>query len=120
MPRHPRRSNVAHVALRVEPLGIFATSLNPADATCLRSISNRSGSRTGDSNHEISRGLQKFESSRCVQPVASPASEQSAHHAADQATWTSATTAVMVSTTSAATMGQIVVIGFVAGAGVGH
>jgi hypothetical protein len=50
--------------------------------------------------------------------VGSPASEQSAHHAADQATWT-ATTAVMVSATPAATTGQMVVIGFVAAAGAG-
>jgi hypothetical protein len=50
----------------------------------------------------------------------SPASEQSAHHAADQAAWTAtATTAVMVSTTPAAMTGQMVVIGFVAAAGAG-
>jgi hypothetical protein len=42
----------------------------------------------------------------------SPASEQSAHHAADQATWTAAPAAVMVSTIPAATLG-------VAAAGVG-
>jgi hypothetical protein len=50
--------------------------------------------------------------------VGSPASEQSAHHAADQATRT-ATPAVMLSTTPAATMGQMAVIGFVAAAGAG-
>jgi hypothetical protein len=47
--------------------------------------------------------------------VRSPASEQSAHHAANQSTWT-ATTTVMVSTTPAATTGRTVVIGFVAAA----
>src|SRR5258706_11576892 len=62
--------------------------------------------------HCISLGLKKFENSRSVQFVGSPASEQSAHHAADQATWTAAT-AVMVSTTPAATTGQIGVIGLV-------
>jgi hypothetical protein len=41
--------------------------------------------------------------------VGSPASEQSAHHAADQATGTAAT-AVMVSTTPAATTGRTVVV----------
>ena len=50
--------------------------------------------------------------------VGSPASEQSAHHAAYQATW-AANTAVMVSTTPAATTGQMAVIGFVAAAGAG-
>jgi hypothetical protein len=50
----------------------------------------------------------------------SPASEQSAHHAADQTTWTAtATIAVMVSTTPATTMGQMVVIGIAAAARVG-
>src|ERR1700693_6212783 len=51
--------------------------------------------------------------------VGSPASEQSAHHAADQATWTATTAVVVVSTSRAATMGQMVVIGIVAAAGVG-
>jgi hypothetical protein len=46
--------------------------------------------------------------------VGSPASEQSAY----QATW-AANTAVMVSTTPAATARQIAVIGFVAAAGAG-
>jgi hypothetical protein len=63
-------------------------------------------------------GPNKFENSRSVQFVGSPTSEQSAHHAADQASWTAtATPAVMVSTTPAATTGQMVVIGFVAAAG---
>ena len=44
-----------------------------------------------------------------------PASEQSAHHAANQSTWT-ATTAVMA---TAATAGRTVVIGFVAAAKAG-
>jgi hypothetical protein len=61
------------------------------------------------------RGPKKFENSRSVQFAGSPASEQSAHHAADQATRT-ATTAVMVSTTPAATTGQTIAIGFVAAA----
>jgi hypothetical protein len=34
------------------------------------------------------RGPNKFENSRSVQFVGSPTSEQSAHHAADQASWT--------------------------------
>jgi hypothetical protein len=63
------------------------------------------------------RADRRIENSRSVQIVGSPASEQSAHHAADQATWTAtAATAVMVSTTLAATTGQMVVIGFVAAA----
>jgi hypothetical protein len=45
-------------------------------------------------------------------------SEQSAHHAADQATGT-ATTAMMVSATPAATMARMVIIGIIAAAGVG-
>jgi hypothetical protein len=48
----------------------------------------------------------------------SPASEQSAYHAANQSTWT-ATTAVVVSTTPAATTGRTVVVGFVAAADAG-
>jgi hypothetical protein len=54
----------------------------------------------------------------CRAFVGSPASEQSAHHAANQSTWT-ATTAVMVSTTPAATTGRTVVIRFVAAAEAG-
>src|SRR5882672_8796095 len=46
----------------------------------------------------------------------SSASEQAAHHAADQADWT-ADTAVMVSTTAATTAGRWCFSGFAAGAG---
>ena len=51
-----------------------------------------------------------------AQFIGSPASEQSAHHAANQSTWT---TAVMVNATPAATTGRMVVIGFVAAAEAG-
>ena len=54
-------------------------------------------------------------SRRAVKFAGSPASEQSAHHAANQSTWT-ATTAVMA---AAATAGRTVVIGFVAAAKAG-
>jgi hypothetical protein len=47
-----------------------------------------------------------------VQFVGSPVSEQSAHHSANQSTWTTAV--VVVSATPAATTGRTVVIGFVA------
>ena len=53
-----------------------------------------------------------------AQFIGSPAPEQSAHDAADQCTRT-ATTVVMVNTTSAATTGRTVVIGFVAAAEAG-
>ena len=56
---------------------------------------------------------------RPVQFVGLPVSEQSAHHAADQATWTAPPTTVMVSTTPAATTGQMVIIELVAAAGTG-
>jgi len=49
-----------------------------------------------------------------AQFIGSPASEQSAHHAANQSTWT-ASAAVMVSTTPAAMSGRTVVIGSDAG-----
>src|ERR1700731_2177540 len=48
----------------------------------------------------------------------SPASEQSTHHAADQATWT-ATAPVMARTSSAARMARMAVTGIVTAAGVG-
>ncbi len=48
----------------------------------------------------------------------SPASEQSAHYAANQSTWT-AIAAVMVSTTPTVTTGQTSFIGFVTAAGAG-
>src|SRR5712691_11723184 len=54
-------------------------------------------------------------STRAAKFAGSPASEQSAHHAADQAAWTAAT-AVMVST-AATTTGLRGFSGFVAGAG---
>jgi hypothetical protein len=60
----------------------------------------------------------KFKNSRSVQFVGSPASEKSAHHAADEATRTAAT-AVMVRTTSVTTTGPMVVIGFFDAAGAG-
>ena len=53
-----------------------------------------------------------------MQFVGSPAPEQSAHHSANQCTWT-ATTVVMATTTSAATTGRTVLIGFVAAAKAG-
>jgi hypothetical protein len=55
-------------------------------------------------------------SPRAVKSAGSPASEQSAHHAADQADWTAAT-AVMVSTAAATTAGRRGFTGFAAGAG---
>ena len=54
-------------------------------------------------------------STRAAKFAGSPASEQSAHHAANQCTWTAAT-AVMA---AAATAGRTVVIGFVAAAKAG-
>src|ERR1700722_3069282 len=56
---------------------------------------------------------------RPVQFVGLPPSEQSAHHAADQADWTANSTTVVVSTTPAATTGHMVVIELVAAAGTG-
>ena len=53
--------------------------------------------------------------SGCNVRLGSPASKQSAHHAANQSTWP-ATTAVMA---PAATAGRTVVIGFVAAAKAG-
>lgn len=47
-----------------------------------------------------------------LQFVGSPASEQSAHYATNQSTWT-ATAAVMVSTAPTVTTGQTSFIGFV-------
>jgi hypothetical protein len=73
----------------------------------------RSGSEPNESNVKAAVATQTR--ARDIQKL-SPASE----HAADQAAWTAtATTAVMVSTTPAATTGQMVVIGFVAAAGAG-
>src|SRR6266851_1867331 len=56
------------------------------------------------------------ESRRAVKFAGSPASEQSAHHAAYQANWT-ADTAVMASTAAATTAGRRGFSGFAAGAG---
>jgi hypothetical protein len=56
----------------------------------------------------------------CVlQLVGSPASEQSAHHAAYQTAGATTTAAVMTGATPAATTGQMLVIGIVVAAGTG-
>jgi hypothetical protein len=55
---------------------------------------------------------------RPLQFVGSPASEQSAHDAANQSNW-AATAAVMLSTTPIVTIGQTSFIGFVTAAGAG-
>jgi hypothetical protein len=48
--------------------------------------------------------------------VGSPASEQSANHAADQANGSAAAAAAVMVSTAAPTTGRTVIIGFVAGA----
>ena len=59
--------------------------------------------------------ISDWERSDRLHSVGLPASEQSAHHAADQSDWTAAT-AVMMNATAATTAGRTVAIDFVTGA----